>query len=357
MQKFLNLLACPRCKKASLVEGDDQLICTNCNAVFEISHGCPVFLKEKSHSSGFLGVMQRGFDTLEFLELTKKIGWRAAIKRTQVEGEPDKLNEINNEFRTSFLDLLDLNPHSTIVDIGSGTGGVVLQAAQKGLHVISIDRSEVDASFVREMVKQERLDRVTCVLADGINLPIQSNSVDAVAVVGVLEWAAADYPNENPREIQLEFLQEARRVLKKKGKLYLAIENANFIGYYLGRPEPHCRLPFISLLDDSSADKFSMATRGHKYLEKTYTLDGYLEILLNAGFEKVESYWPSPNYRTPNAFVSLEIGDGVKWFANNLVNEPTDSDFDQMTLSFLRFSPSGLGRYFTRDYAFVCEKP
>ncbi len=46
-KEFLNMLACPICKKP-IEESGDELICKNCKKAFPVQNGIPVMLPEKA---------------------------------------------------------------------------------------------------------------------------------------------------------------------------------------------------------------------------------------------------------------------------------------------------------------------
>jgi SAM-dependent methyltransferase len=80
-------------------------------------------------------------------------------------------------------------------------------------------------------------------IADGIRLPVRDRSFDLVVSNHVLEHVG-------DREDQLQYLREARRVLREDGLLYLAVPNR----YRLF--EAHYDLPLLSWLPGAAADRY-----------------------------------------------------------------------------------------------------
>jgi hypothetical protein len=132
-----------------------------------------------------------------------------------------------------------------------------------------------------------------------------------------------------PREVQLSFLREIKRVLSDKGCLYIGIENRLGLGYILGQPD-HSGLRYTSLIPRSMANFLvkrygrsggmyrDTSNRENKkewrgYRTYTYSIKGYNSLLREAGF-KFKSYWAFPSYNHP--LFSARVNDriGLKGF-------------------------------------------
>jgi len=298
--------------------------------------------------------MQRSYDRPEeFLDTAEQQGWKTALQAIQVAGEPDRLQETLAPNRISWRHTAGLRPASLVIDIGTGTGGVACQLATD-CNVIAVDRSYIDAGFVAVRARQTGLNSLDSIVADGCRLPIADSVADVVTLIGVLEWVPTDFPGRDPRESQLEALREVRRVLKPNGFLYLAIENRYYFGYYLGVPEPHARLRYVSLMDREAADRYSRDTRDRPFLELTHSLPDYRKLLAEAGFQRVESYWLYPDYRLTHAVVPVDDPAVARWFSDqHLDPRPHHRLFEQGLYSFFRFSPPDFLAYSVRDYGFV----
>jgi hypothetical protein len=127
-----------------------------------------------------------------------------------------------------------------------------------------------------------------------------------------------------PREVQLSFLREVKRVLSDKGCLYIGIENRFSLGYMLGVPD-HSGLRYTSLIPRSMAN-FLVKRYGRSggmsrdtsnrenekewrgYRTYTYSIKGYNSLFREAGF-KFKSYWAFPSYDEP--LFSARLNDSV----------------------------------------------
>jgi len=351
--RWLDIYQCPDCGGA-LAKNPDKWECAGCHAQYPVRAGVPLLNPGVSRSPGFVGVMKRDHDQPDtFIHDAEKRGWEAALRSIQMPGEPDRLIEAVAPNRISWRHVAGLEPSSLVIDIGTGTGGVACQLAA-GCSVVAVDRSFIDAAFVAVRASQSGLHSLDSIVADGSRLPISTGVADLVTLIGVLEWVPTDFPDRDPRESQLDALREARRVLKPTGRLYLAIENRAYFGYYLGAPEPHARLRYVSLMDREAADRYSRETRGQPFLELTHSLPEYRSLLAEAGFQRVESYWLYPDYRLTHAVVPVDEAGIARWFTDQHLDPRRHRrPFEQSLYSFFRFSPPDFMAHSVRDYGFV----
>jgi len=127
-----------------------------------------------------------------------------------------------------LLGLRDKKEKLTLLDIGTGSGGVANYFAM--LKTKKYDVDSVDVFDSRKIHEGYRFHLVT-----GCDLPFEDQSFDIVITNHVIEHVGS-YEN------QIVHLQEIRRVLKKNGVGYLAVPNRWMI------EEPHYKLLFLSWL-------------------------------------------------------------------------------------------------------------
>ena len=350
---LLEFYQCPGCG-GSLRKNPGDWECAACGTRFPIRRGVPMLTLEASKSPGFVGVMKRQYGNPdEFIDIAERQGWKAALRAIQVPGEPDRLLEAVAPNRVSWRHVVGLQPSSLVIDIGAGTGGVACQLAAD-CNVIAVDRSYIDAAFVAVRARQSCLGTLESIVADGCRLPICDGVADVVTLIGVLEWVPTDFPDRDPRLSQIHALREVLRVLKPNGRLYLAIENRSYFGYYLGMPEPHARLRYVSLMDQEARDRYSRDTREQPFLELTHSLPDYRLLLTEAGFSRVDAYWLHPDYRMTHAVVPVDDAGISRWFTEHHLDPRRYSGpFHQSMYSFFRFSPPEFLAYSVRDYGFV----
>jgi len=115
------------------------------------------------------------------------------------------------EMRFLFDDYLF--PGDKILDIGCGNGRFLELFKEKGVNYFGIDSSEKLIEIARKLDPKANFQ-----VADALNLPFPNNFFDKVYSIAVLHHI----PSE---EFRLQFLKEARRVLKQEGLFILTVWN------------------------------------------------------------------------------------------------------------------------------------
>lgn len=183
---------------------------------------------------------------------------------------------------THFEQLLrsvpDLRDRS-ILDLGSGQGGFLLEAAQEGAKVTGI---ELNPAYI--VVAQGRLAqagyRVDILEGKGEDLPFADASFQFVNMAEVIEHV------EDPMHV----IAEVRRVLIPAGMVYMSVPNR------FGMRDQHFKLYFVNWLprawSESYIRLFGKQKRygdeaGHQKLTDMhyYTFNGIYRLLRKSGFE------------------------------------------------------------------------
>jgi SAM-dependent methyltransferase len=160
--------------------------------------------------------------------------------------------------------------NASLLDIGCSQGHITALLSAHCALTVGVD---LESEF------SVQTGKVKWVQADGCHLPFASGAFDVVVMNHVLEHVASSRL----------LLGEVWRVLKPQGMVYLACPNR------LALIEPHYRLPFLSWLPRSWANRFvRLCGRGEKYEDdlpsrwrllgmtrQFRTCDLTLEILLN----------------------------------------------------------------------------
>jgi SAM-dependent methyltransferase len=342
---------CPHCKA-----GIDQAIhcwsCRACGRQFPVRLGVPFMDFGEAGARGFIWA----HDSEGFLTRVEKEGWRNALESVQKPNAPNKLQEALAPNRVSWTCLLDIDSSWKVLDIGAGTGGVACQLARDCFSV-GLDKSWCDALFMQLRAKQDNLSQFQAVVADALGIPFESSQFDLAVMIGSFEWIPTGWPSDHPKEVQLRALKEVWRILKPGGRFFLGIENRYYLGYFLGIPEPHTELKYISLMDNHYADALSRDLRGKPYLELTHSKNEYIELLKEAGFEQIQVFWLYPNYRLPDHIIPLDHVNSVQTFVETHL-DPRDFGGKEMLLyPFYRFlDPTVISNY-VRDFGFLASRP
>lgn len=210
--------------------------------------------------------------------------------------------------RSSWHELINARSGGVAVDLGAGLGAISEFLATRYARVYSIEGCRDRCEFLSLRKAKKSLDNVTIVQGGVHQLPLHDSSVDLVVCNGVLEWVGLDRAGE-VRPIQVDFLREAARVLKKDGILYVGIENRFALPYFLGAPD-HSGVRFTSLLPRpvaslvvkafSGVRNFSVGSSSKSYRTYTYSKKGYGALLAEAGFTYRTFYHVEPSYDLPS---------------------------------------------------------
>ena len=122
----------------------------------------------------------------------------------------------------------------SMLDLGCGWGGVVLDAAQEGhaRSIVGIEPDEERLAIARELLKECGATRAEVFRGIGEKLPFPDNSFDIVASYQVFEHV------QNPADV----MAEVARVLKPGGVFHFSTPN------YMAFWEPHYKIFWFPLL-------------------------------------------------------------------------------------------------------------
>jgi ubiquinone/menaquinone biosynthesis C-methylase UbiE len=151
-----------------------------------------------------------------------------------------------------------------VLEVGAGTGRDSLRMFERGARACILDYSEESLRLVRSRLAT---DKITCLLADALDTPLQDDAFDIVFHQGLLEHFPTPYP----------LLRENHRVLKTGGLLVVDVPQT-FHFYTIVK---HA-LMFLGIWFGG--------------WERQFTIDSLSRLLENTGFEPVHVYadWSRP---------------------------------------------------------------
>lgn len=120
----------------------------------------------------------------------------------------DLFTSSEKRFTDIGIQMLDVQPDESVLEIGCGTGHALIKFTNKSQNVFAVDLSEKMLKVAREKIKHD--SAILC-QADGSILPFSNDQFDCVFISFALELF--DTP-EIPK-----ILNEIHRVLKKGGRL------------------------------------------------------------------------------------------------------------------------------------------
>ena len=178
---------------------------------------------------------------------------------------------------------------SQVIEIGAGCGGITRYLGEVAKDVVAVEgsirRCEINAERVRD------LDNVQIVASELSEFETKLK-FDVVVVVGVLEYSGLFIEGETPH---LDFLRKARKLLKPRGKMLLAIENKLGLKYFAGAKEDHLGIPMVGI-ENQYAEK---GVRTFSRIELT-------NLVSASGFSNTWVHAPIPDYKIVRAVVTEE---------------------------------------------------
>lgn len=211
-----------------------------------------------------------------------------------------------SERRASWWPLLAFRPGMRVLDYGCGWGVMSFSYARRHAEVTAYDLCQERLQFLQIRAVSEGLSNITFVRGgDAPSLPFPDSSFDLVFLIGVLEWIPTSFGG-SPLEVQKHFLREIARILSPTGQLLLAIENRFNWYYFLGQPEDHTHMRFISLLPRPLANAYSRLRTGKPLRNLTHSNRAYQNLLRGAGFDSARTFLPISDYRLFNRVLDPE---------------------------------------------------
>ncbi len=297
---------CPSCA-ASVTRGPAALRCDGCGRVFSENRGIPAFANPPR-------VWQkRGVDAA-LNEAIRQDGFQAA---THEHLDERTRGWACNPRRANPLYVANIGPRTKLLDAGCGWGSLTIGIADLVEEVHAIDVSDERLEFIQLWAEHLELSNVHVAKASVLDLNFQQEYFDAVVLSGVLEWTAEFAQSPDPEQTQRDVLHKARSVLAPGGQLLLMIENRLGLPYWLGVPDEHTDMRFITLMPRKAARLFHRIQKQRPYRAYTHTRRWLVRNLLGAGFSHVKTYATLPNYRAPWNVVDMDSPAAWRAFCNS----------------------------------------
>lgn len=207
--------------------------------------------------------------------------------------------------RRNLLEWYLFDPNKTLLEIGGGCGAFSGMFAQmlKEVKVVELSKRRAEIIYHRH----NQYDNLE-IFAGNLNDIVFDEKFDYVTLIGVLEYAGKFTEGQNPFKT---FLERTKSYLKPNGTLLLAIENKFGLKYWAGAREDHTGRLFDSITGYQESKE--VQTFGREELK---------QLVEEAGFSKVNFYYPMPDYKLPKIIYSDDY-------------LPTEADFfDAYSLNF-----------------------
>ena len=304
-----SILRCPA-DKANLTDHGDALSCPSCKKIFRHNAGSVIdFLDDSAY---YWGEIPR--ERMEaVLDYARRHGFDAAIDELLgKEIDPSYRVSLREPTRVDWRLMLGMIQTDRVLDVGSGWGRLGFALAPWIGHLYSLEYIAPRLEFQRIMLEQRGDTNITLMRGSFLELPFQPGSLDWVIFNGVFEWVGL-VGDRNPGDMQLDVLRRAFDSLKPGGHVAIAIENRWGINTFFGAVD-HSGLPFTNLMPRRMADwwvrrrnaRLRNDSKDGGYRTYTYGLNGYRNLMRQAGGDQVRSYALLPHYNTPRAIIPVD---------------------------------------------------
>jgi SAM-dependent methyltransferase len=191
--------------------------------------------------------------------------------------------------RKNLLSWYDFKVDGSLLEVGSGCGALTgLFCSQlKNVTAIELTKRRAEITFNRNK-NRNNLE----VMAGNLNTIKLDKKFDYVTSIGVLEYAGKYTDSSNPFK---DFILKLKSYLKKDGTLIIAIENKYGLKYWSGAREDHTARLFESL--EGYPEQKDVNTFSKKEITS---------LLNSVGLNKVNFYYPMPDYKLPTEVFSDE---------------------------------------------------
>jgi ubiquinone/menaquinone biosynthesis C-methylase UbiE/thiamine kinase-like enzyme len=323
---------CPVCKSDLEIELKKTIHCKNCKNTYNSNDNYIDFIPESKFYAGEVPKVEmdeliKNIDSLGFYPSLDLFFQKFSRLRPY----------ISDKKRADWIFNVIGDERNNCLDIGSGLGNISENLSLIFESVYSVEAVKERIEFQRRRFENSKRNNIYISRANVLTLPFKDNFFDFIVCNGVLEWMGMMNTEKNPRDTQLMFLHELKRVLKDDGKIYVGIENRLGLNFILGDKD-HSGISYTSLMPRFMAnymvkkygnrggiygDRVPQSKEDRGYFTYTYTIYGYKSLLQQAGL-KVEPFWVYPSYNEPYFSGPLEDKTAMKGFINAIKDQ---SDF------------------------------
>lgn len=206
--------------------------------------------------------------------------------------------------RENILNWYPFDKKDTVLEVGAGCGAITGLLSEKCREVMAVDlslrRCEINAYRHR---KCENLNIVVAGLKEFVDKC--KKKFDYVVLIGVFEYTGSYLKTDDPYS---EMLRMLNGLLKKDGKMLIAIENRFGAKYFAGVREDHLGTYYSSIegYEDDTV--------------RTFNLKEWQKLLSDNGFDEYRTYYPYPDYKFPLYIYSDEMLPDKHTLRRNYIN-------------------------------------
>lgn len=246
-----------------------------------------------------------------------------------------------SELRTNIISSVEISKKEKVLEIGAGCGALTGALAERAEKVTCIELSKKRSLINAYRNKEKSNIEIKVGNFEVINGNLDEK-YDIITLIGVFEYAQSYINSPEPFK---DFLRMVKNNLALKGRIVIAIENKYGLKYWAGCREDHINTFFGGIEGYQNTNR-----------ARTFSANFLEEMIREVGFEKVEFYYPYPDYK----FATTIYSDDYLPQKGELVNNLRNFDNDRMYLfdeaqAFDNIIEDKLFPVFSNSYLVIAE--
>jgi len=226
------------------------------------------------------------------------------------------------------------------LEIGAGCGALTGLFCERVKSVTAVELSKRRAEIIEARYKE--YDNLEIIAGNFSEIDFNTQ-YNYITLIGVLEYAKKFVDDNNPIS---SFLSRISNLLKKDGKIIIAIENRFGLKYFAGAPEDHTGLLFNSI--EGYNNNVGIETFGKNEL---------INILTTNNFKDISFYYPYPDYKLPQTIYSdLFLPDFSEFLTNAINYDQKRYQLFNERLAFPNIINNQLFDIFSNSFLIFAEK-
>lgn len=192
-----------------------------------------------------------------------------------------------SDWRENILEWYPIEKNADILEVGSGCGALSGMLCKKAKSVTCIELSK--RRSIINAYRNKECTNLSIIVGNFKDIKL-NKKYDYITLIGVFEYASSYIGGKQPYKKMLSIIKQ---YLKPNGKIIIAIENKMGLKYLNGAKEDHVGIRFAGIEDYRNIEEV-----------RTFSKPELTDIIRSCGFEKMNFYYPMPDYKLPDTIYS-----------------------------------------------------
>ena len=192
-----------------------------------------------------------------------------------------------SSLRTGLFSWYPFGENSEVLEIGAGFGGLTGLLCDRCGNVTVTERAAYRASAIAK--RWDSKDNLEVFAGEWSEISF-GKKFDYIILTGILERVCG---GSSERKEYSAYLKKVSGLLRENGVILLAVDNRMGLKYFCGAQESHGRPAFEGI------GHYPYGTRGY-----SFSREEIKDIVEQAGYERMEFYYPLPDYKLPQLIYS-----------------------------------------------------